>query len=329
MSKIMYLIGAGASAQALPVIANIPSRIDAVISALSAHPLGDSYFEQHLSVSSAQCIKELIEDLEWMKVNSAAHATVDTFAKKLRIRGQVEELKRLKRALSIFFTIEQALHKPDPRYDSFFASILSSAYKAPNDLGIISWNYDNQFEHTLCDYLGNNTTLTSAHSQLKCVIKYNEDGDLNPEGLLIIKLNGSASLENTSSRNHCYYLENLTKFDENEVKTIAKHYGYSKYLNHLRSLLSFSWEQMEPELKRTIADNTADTEVLVIIGYSFPYFNREVDRMIIDSMPKLKTVYFQDLHPENIMSRFKAISTKKFEMVAINDIEQFFLPPEL
>jgi hypothetical protein len=41
---------------------------------------------------------------------------------------------------------------------------------------------------------------------------------------------------------------------------------------------------------------------LVVIGYSFPVFNREIDNRLIGKMAKLTKVYIQDANPERIKS---------------------------
>ena len=76
-------------------------------------------------------------------------------------------------------------------------------------------------------------------------------------------------------------------------------------------------------------------QTLVIIGYSFPYFNREVDRLILQNMNQLKNVYIQSL-PDNaveIAQRFQNLRTdfniKSNNLKIITDVNQFYLPPEL
>ena len=52
-------------------------------------------------------------------------------------------------------------------------------------------------------------------------------------------------------------------------------------------------------------DDTIQTEILIIIGYSFPDYNAKVDKEIIKNMIKsnnLKNIYIQDPNPENIKS---------------------------
>lgn len=50
----------------------------------------------------------------------------------------------------------------------------------------------------------------------------------------------------------------------------------------------------------TINQITSDTEAVVVIGYSLPYFNREIDRTIFSKVPTLKTIYIQDPNPESV-----------------------------
>src|SRR5690606_6698650 len=81
-----------------------------------------------------------------------------------------------------------------------------------------------------------------------------------------------------------------------------------------------------------------ETNVLVIIGYSFPFFNREIDMTILNSinLNNLNAVYIQDLYPEEVWTKFIAsLKTKpNIEKVVhlkvnIENQPEFYLPPEL
>ena len=88
--------------------------------------------------------KELINDLQWLLDISSKHASVDTFARKLSIIGDSKNLKKLKVVLSVFFTFEQIIKQPDERYDSFFASLYNENGELPENIRILSWNYDSK-----------------------------------------------------------------------------------------------------------------------------------------------------------------------------------------
>ena len=46
----------------------------------------------------------------------------------------------------------------------------------------------------------------------------------------------------------------------------------------------------------------SETDILVVIGYSFPIFNREIDSNLFAQMARLEKVYIQDIYPEKIRS---------------------------
>ena len=96
--------------------------------------------------------------------------------------------------------------------------------------------------------------------------------------------------------------------------------------------LSFAWEKekYETEINQIAADAIKETQVLVIIGYSFPFFNRAIDQSVLKSMKPYK-VYIQDKYPDRILSRFKGAYgySHQVEYVTIDDIYQFALPDEL
>lgn len=70
---------------------------------------------------------------------------------------------------------------------------------------------------------------------------------------------------------------------------------------------------------------------MVVIGYSFPYFNREIDRNIFKVMPYLKKVYIQDKNPNAVMQSIEAAipAGLKIQIIPIHDCTQFYLPAEL
>ena len=97
------------------------------------------------------------------------HYTVDTYARKLWLQNKKIKLKTLKEFLCLFFAFEQSsrsdklpniydkqseygvnethIHTPlDYRYDVFMATLLDRDMLLPENISIISWNYDYQLE---------------------------------------------------------------------------------------------------------------------------------------------------------------------------------------
>lgn len=98
---------------------------------------------------------------------------------------------------------------------------------------------------------------------------------------------------------------------------------------------SYSWEQtksamMGLEFAKTIAYKT---EILVVIGYSFPFVNRDFDNEIFRNMRNLRKIYIQ-YHEGISDERLKLLQYRIAEgdhipIELIVDKDEFFLPPEL
>ena len=72
-------------------------------------------------------------------------------------------------------------------------------------------------------------------------------------------------------------------------------------------------------------------DVLVIIGYTFPFFNRDTDRKILQYIKPNTKIYIQDLNPERIKQSLMAVlpDFPEEQIFLRKDVDQFFLPPEL
>jgi hypothetical protein len=117
--------------------------------------------------------------------------------------------------------------------------------------------------------------------------------------------------------------------DNQILERILGVYHEMQILPGLKSALSFAWEKQDEDIIDFAVTETKDTEVLVFIGYSMPYFNREIDRKIIRNMQNLKKVYFQSPESESLKDRFKTVRNDIEELISVNDLKQFYLPGEL
>lgn len=318
MSEIVYLFGAGASANALPVVNQMPDRIRKMIKELpdldAKDKLGLPCDPQNLQVLS--------DELKWLEEVIGGSATMDTLAKKWWIQGENANYERLRAAIATYFVLEQAYGTPDPRYDTFWASMINGrSRELPKNVSILSWNYDSQFEITYQGY-SRYSGMADIHAELG--IDTNRRG--TDEKFNIMKLNGTAlfSMDNSP----------VNPFGSRTQMSIAN-YIYTLYIEgrdsqNIHNPLSFAWTLGKADnLFPHIQSRIKDADILIVVGYSFPFFNREIDRKIIESMPNLKKIYFQDKHPDNIKNAFRAISSKSFDIETTNYTDQFFLPPEL
>ena len=82
-----------------------------------------------------------------------------------------------------------------------------------------------------------------------------------------------------------------------------------------------------------ISTQVGDAETVVVIGYSFPFFNRKVDRFLFESMPNLKNIYIQDPHADRIEQTLPSVIPSHIYPITkvekITTTDQFYLPPEL
>jgi len=333
MSKVTYIFGAGASKNALPLINEIPSRTEQLVQTLEQDNL--ALDNKKFSVLKEEKTKrnfqlELISDLKWLSKTISNHSSVDTFAKKLYITKNFSDYYRLKLALSVFFVFEQARNKPDIRYDLFFASILSSTSVLPSNIRILTWNYDYQFELTFSNYI-NQYDLKSLEDYLSVDSKFFEKP--YSQGFRIFKLNGTIGLFRDGFNNYRFINKINRQFDLGMIHEVIQNYATIKSLHDLKISLSFSWEPESNQTKlidRVIQD-ISNTEVLIVIGYSVHFFNREIDRAILNNMKNLKRIYIQSPEADGVKERLLAsmVQTSGIEIINKYNTEQFYLPNEL
>lgn len=372
MGKVIYLMGAGASrgirgrdgdgredpsniAEGLPLVKEIPKRLDIIASKFADlnYDEGSIFEKQTVSVDLGKAKKKLVEGLHWLRANSE-ETTIDTFAKRLFLTEQIDDYIKLKRLLSIFLLTEQLVNRPDSRYVNFFTSVLQrntdGKLRITDDITILTWNYDSQFDIAYKYFLsvGKNQEEIDFPEQLGIDIhnSYNTKKrvpDFPDNGKRqIFKINGSASFVGDYSMAHFHEYRN-GNIPDNLAKTLLWTYDASYYLYGDRKericLLNFAWDKQEEKFEREynqrLHDAIKDATALVIIGYTFPFFNRETDTMLLTGMQNLKNVYIQDPFPNNVKQSLVPILQKAGHNINVNNIQlfeettQFYLPPEL
>ena len=338
MNKIVYLLGAGASANALPIVSNFPDRIETLSNYLSGRvsEIGDEETVEKVtsSLSRKNHLLNIISGLRALSEQSRKSASIDTLAKKLYLKGNVEKLDSLKLLLSVFLHLEQILNLPDYRYDAFLASILSGEFrKFPPNLRILSWNYDMQFEFAYSEYT--ESYEISTNQNMMNIVHKNAHETVNPNNFGIFKINGTASLYQASFRNQIFLSNQIgNRLNSDILREVVDAYATCITRNDVRPLLSFAWESESAhtnalEMAKIAASNP---DVLVIIGYSFPLFNRAIDKMLCDQMPGLRKVYIQapESNANGIKERFLSLrpNPHAIEVVIRTDTSQFLIPYE-
>lgn len=337
MSEVIYLIGAGASygerntdqyghiipgniKRGMPVVNELETSINRYRKTI-VEP--DSFG----APSDISKFKYIYQELTWLEEMCKSYPTIDTYAKMLSVTGQARLLDRLKNALSIFFTLIQNHDTRDLRYDGFIAAIIQDLCELPTNVSILSWNYDYQIEYVLQDFYFEHSSIlhTWQNRGISCKGCCSH---IDAKKSNIIKLNGTAMF--SQSRNH-----ELINPDDCSIEVLEKY--LSKEDKSWYSNISFAWEK-DDKFIESILPIVYDAEVLVVIGYSFPYVNRFVDRKIIQNMDNLMSVYIQDVHPNDVRQSFDAVlSDNQKRQVRENQISiyqrdslrQFIIPSEL
>lgn len=363
MSKVSYLLGAGASYGTrgkMPLSLQPPISSDTQVT--ENHIVRGLPILQEFSSAIAQLQAELIDktfiaerkDFSSNALSSLLHIsynypTIDTYAKLLYATRQIQKYYEFKRQLSLFFLIWQHIHKQDLRYDSFVSSLIDAKTGEMPSATILSWNYDLQLEMAYASYLTTKGTLTQIWDKLNVYSKTNNTlyEYNNDKPFACIKLNGSAifhaSEKNTYTLRHT--LEDVLWTSASEQQFWERIYKLYTDIEHVdnpfsnpiyENELSYCWEdQRKEDLLKNVKARVEDCEVLVIIGYSFPYVNRAIDRDIFASMQRLKTIYIQDKEgvskeiKERVENIFEYIQRDKPSIVIKEDISQFYIPNEL
>lgn len=371
MSKIVYLLGAGASwgdrgkdrdgnivemniygkqtpfgdapiigkcaniTEGLPLVSEIPGRLTYIIEIIKNCPCSEITKDKIFPLGSRDGMgfdtarEMLIRDLEWLKTASENHATIDTFAKKLFLKGQLTDFYKVESLLSVFFIIEQVINKKDGRYDTFLASVLDSKLNIDDRITILTWNYDSQFELAYKEY-GEEKEASGIRRKLGIADLKDQSYETRNQ---IFKLNGTANF---------WEQIDLAQYDELNESLLVK--LLDLYLKGREkkgaSRISFAWdnkEYIDKNFETALINAIKGAETLVVIGYTFPFFNREIDRAIFQAMNTLKTIYIQDPNATQIVDNLESLYSPAHTGIThvnknvkpITNTSQFYLPPEL
>lgn len=356
MANVTYLLGAGASYNALPVIDELTDAIK-VTRAILTKIKGRQNTKYHYSsiINEAEYYGALtlaIENLEQLIHGCEDHISIDTYLKMLFLTEN-KDYEKMKSTMVLFFQLYDCLHediltynneikqteKLDKRYDAFFASILDGSYKnLPKNIKIISWNYDNQIEKAYQKYLDHSYETEIAGRVLNICSKSHKVTNIDISNFSVTKINGTSSYFDKEGKLRIVHSGGTKLERVNQFKTALGSYLETLTVDKgLTPAISFAWDNLEEThtMLEAAKAATKETDSLVIIGYSFPFFNRRIDYEIIRNMTNLKRIYIQDPNPEEIKDRVLAIKPEftregnHLSITLIKNTKQFHLPDEL
>lgn len=326
MNNVTYYLGAGASANALPLYSNFKIRLE-VFKDFITHFVNkedkDMVAKADLYLNS---LDELILDL-----SDSETSTLDALANELYLRkttGTLLNFNKLKYLVSDFFVFEQ-LRKSfssyrtqykdvesltgyvhydnnitnqvnthvDKRYRSFITSELQGE-KFPREINFISWNYDIQLELGYRRVRG--YSLDSAQEDLQVFPSPNCIKGIDINESSVIKLNGTAGIY--YSDNKSIKLENFVggdgSFQESYIWYMLDVFNSnSSRIFGGYPFFTFSFEKERKEFTEKAINYAIEimrkTSTLVVIGYSFHPLNRSVDLRVFEEIPRLNNIIVQ------------------------------------
>lgn len=201
----------------------------------------------------------------------------------------------------------------------------------PENVKILSWNYDFQVELAAAqigvmeDVEHIESTFTYSPSTF---LSY---PNLDPtfrdyDSLSLIHLNGIAGFFKSSN------LKRASAFQKKYSENMDLLASFLKE-NADKTQLHFAWEKSEyhSELMDHVKSMIDGTTILVVIGYSFPFFNREIDKQIFNSIKNttaFERIYYQDpiLTGQQLKSQFQL--SPNIDITHISNTNNFYIPFE-
>lgn len=346
--RVVYLLGAGASALALPMVSQIPEALDEhskwLLEYAKEARVRNELIPGKPETERSQILGEYMRIIDDLKTASAKHESIDTYAKKLFLRRSIPEdqvkLIELKIGFSLFMAYLQTRNqKADKRYDGFLASLLTTSDRGglmlPPEVLIINWNFDQQLALAFSEYqhIG---SLSGAIEQMGMFPLEMLDEVLRPPPCRSIHLNGMFAYRGEHDEIQPF-IEWNGRDEEVLLHNMMQFYAKLRYggsMSHGRLMLRFAWEMNDKITAAFVklGEVLVNCEALVVIGYSFPFFNRMIDREIIKPMKSLKKIYVQapEKYAVDIARTVRTMSLPEgCEVELYSNTSKFLLPPEL
>lgn len=342
MARVAYLFGAGASANALPIVSQIGARIEEQLawladqhSELPQKPLGESlgdYSHERAFNDYQAALKELHKA---MLAN--LKLTIDTYARAVQ-RSDSFKARQLKAVMTLFFAIEQ--HKGrtvDWRYEDFFNALIGTRERRlPNNVVILTWNYDQQIAMALGQLTKDDSVFSTMRTHKIRTLR--SLAERSQSEYQVLHLNGIAGYhwerEEIPSYDGPHQKRSLSEIWHHWLRSFALTY-YLRGYHDMYPLLDYAWD-LDDDLDAYL-DNAmtplAEVERLVVVGYSFPAYNRKVDMGLLRRMPKLRklTVQVRKKHRgEELRERLEEeVSHLHGKIRVFEGCDHFVLPEEI
>lgn len=343
--KVTYYLGAGASYNSLPIWEKQGASMTEVSNHIFSILRSDNLKEDSKTaiLFENKTLTEFAEQLSEFGRLAVEYGSIDIYARRLHLLGDNKQLSDLKYCISVYFDLWEKFfykgqkidvnsfyQKVDKRYYSLLSILLDKNGRAPklnNAVSIISWNYDLQVEMAYASFLPDKyNSLETINTGLKF-----KDDIYSNNPLDIIHLNGYRGEFKSGDKTYPIVEDKYSDTIENYLYGLlenASQFRASDNPNY-NECIKYAWESNSKSIEQA-KKVMEETDILIIIGYSFPSFNRHVDSELINSFQQnsyYKIVYQDPNISEDIVdSIFK--NPKDVELKTEIDTRQFYIPHE-
>ncbi|MCB0737711.1 MAG: hypothetical protein KDC92_09375 [Bacteroidetes bacterium] len=330
-----YYLGAGASYNALPILNELSDKMMSLRSLLRQH-----------GVSLSQSSMDLVESIYEFGSRAKEFGTIDTYARKLWLIEEFKELSKLKLCLSAFLTIwfemdrvdsksnpqpdvkqriikdiNTSYQKIDLRYISLLATFLKKGPSLSDNVRFITWNYDLQIVSAFRYFMRNNPSLREVNEQISFLPSQETD-------LQICHSNGISGFYELKKGIGSFTERTNKSSLEEIIPAISFIWAEMQHDNiSFNNLLTYAWENNEQsQIVRKRANEILEkTDILVIVGYSFPPFNRSIDKELLKDKPFTQVIYQDPSASWEFLNQTFGIKQQKIQ-IERQDMRQFVIP---
>lgn len=339
MKNITYLFGAGASYNACPIWKEQAEKMIELPNVLKHKFNYNEGEDKHLPPE-----EKLVWLIGYIGTKALEFNTVDTYAKKLFLQSKISELTKLKTAVSCFFTLWNLTKDDNWKYrgkgsDLSYYSIIDNRYinllatylekgtenpKLQKNIKFVTWNYDLQIENAYLKFTDiKKESLLDINKYLPFI------SNLNSSNLDVCHLNGFHGFYGTNKDDTLFKCDAKSGLKSGVNKISSVNQEIEKKRLSFNNYINYAWESDSEISKnaREIAKSIySKTNILVVIGYSFPPFNHEIDKYLISSIKDLDKLIIQDPNADaKFISETFGIPIGIITVVNTN-MDQFVIP---
>jgi hypothetical protein len=300
MHDLTYYFGAGASCNSMPLVTDF-------------HPRFCHFIDFVGRLEKSQDKESFLKDCQEFIDSVYFHLSFDTFFKKLFHQRDKDRIDKYKTLLLIYFLFEH-LAKPsrafdrkkfnnDPRYEALIAGLLKplEVIEFYTRVNFITWNYDLNLLNSLKNFLFPGSHLNDCIKRYKIALNHVDfQGKLS-----VTHLNGMIEhpklndIQEVEVADMLHFLNTI----------IQDYFTHNSDIKKYSASISFCWENLSPEYHKNKFPSFIEkakkailnSSNIIIAGYSFPLYNREVDTYLLnrETLDK-KKVFIQDPNADEL-----------------------------